>query len=336
MKKKIVLFLVFFICSYYTAIGIRFILSNVEKSVENIVSENDESLCVVPELEVEHYNYDLINTVNLLHSKTGVVEQVLLDEYIVHVVAAEMPVDYELEALKAQTIVARTYTMYKITENKKHDAADICDDFNCCQAWISKEDRFDKWGENSVEKWNKLVQAVNETKGKYITYNGKVINAFFHSNSSGKTEKPENVWGGSLPYLDVVETSGEENYPSYKSEVVLTKLEFIDILKTKYSSFKIDFDSLDCIKIISYTDGGRIGKIKIGNIEFSGVDIRKLFNLKSANFDVTITDDNVCFTVLGYGHGVGLSQTGSDALAKQGLDANGIIKHFYKNIEIHE
>ena len=247
-----------------------------------------------------------------------------------------MPVDYELEALKAQAIVARTYTMYKITGNKKHENADICDNSACCQAWISKEDRFSKWGDNPIEKWNKLVQAVNETKGKYITYNGKVINAFFHSNSSGKTEKPENVWGGSLPYLDVVETSGEENYPSYKSEVILTKSEFKDILNSKYSSFKIDFKDSDCIKVISYTDGGRIGKIKIGNMEFSGVDIRKLFNLKSANFDVSIADDKVCFTVLGYGHGVGLSQTGSDALAKQGLDANGIIKHFYKNIEIHE
>ena len=336
MRNKIILFLLILICSYYAASGIRFILSKVEKRSDILMNEELVEDLAIPELEVEHYNYDLINTVNLLHSKTGVVEAVLLDEYIVHVVAAEMPVDYELEALKAQAIVARTYTMYKITGNKKHENADICDDFNCCQAWISKEDRFDKWGDNCIQKWNKLVQAVNETKGKYITYNGKVINAFFHSNSSGKTEKPENVWGGSLPYLDVVETSGEENYPSYKSEVVLTKLEFIDILKTKYSSFKIDFDSLDCIKIISYTDGGRIGKIKIGNIEFSGVDIRKLFNLKSANFDITITDENVCFTVLGYGHGVGLSQTGSDALAKQGLDANGIIKHFYKNIEIHE
>ena len=138
-------------------------------------------------------SYDLINTVNLLHSKTGIVETVLLDEYIVHVVAAEMPVDYELEALKAQAIVARTYTMYKITGDKKHENADICDNSACCQAWISKDDRFNKWGDNCTEKWNKLVRAVNETKGKYITYNGKVINAFFHSNSSGKTEKSENV-----------------------------------------------------------------------------------------------------------------------------------------------
>ena len=116
-----------------------------------------------------------------------------------------MPVDFESEALKAQAIVARTYTIYKVTKDKKHNDADICTDSNCCQAWIGKEDRFEKWEESKVEKWNKIVSAVNETKGKYITYNGEIINAFFHSNSSGKTEKPEDVWGGSLPYLDVVE-----------------------------------------------------------------------------------------------------------------------------------
>ena len=298
--------------------------------------EEKENIKFVEELHVEKYNYDLINLVKLLQSKTGKIEEVLLDEYIVNVVAAEMPVEYELEALKAQAIVARTYTMYKITTGKKHDGADICDDSNCCQAWISKEDRFKKWGDNCTEKWNKLVRAVNETKGKYITYNGNVINAFFHSNSSGKTEKSENVWGGSLPYLDVVETSGEENYPSYKSEVVLSKDEFKEIIKCKFDSFKIDFEKDDCIEILDYTESGRVKKIRIGNIEFSGVDVRKIFGLKSTNFDVQRLDDKILFSVLGYGHGVGLSQTGSDALAKQGIDANGIIKHFYKNVEIHE
>ena len=298
--------------------------------------EEKNDIEFVEELNVEKYDYDLINFVKLLHSRTGEIEDVALDEYIVNVVAAEMPVEYELEALKAQAIVARTYTMYKITTGKKHEVADICDDSNCCQAWISKEDRFNKWGNNCIEKWNKLVRAVNETKGKYITYNGKVINAFFHSNSSGKTEKSENVWGGMLPYLDVVETSGEENYPSYKSEVILNKEEFKNILLSKFDSFKIDFEKDNCIKILDYTESGRVKNIRIGNIELSGVDVRKIFGLKSTNFEVQRLDDKIIFSVFGYGHGVGLSQTGSDALAKQGFDANGIIKHFYKNVEIHE
>ena len=338
MRNKILTLVLFIICSYCVARGIRLILSKVNYKGEkmNIVYENLIQEEIVEELEVEKYNYELISTVKLLHTKTGIVEEIPLDEYIVNVVAAEMPVDYELEALKAQAIVARTYTMYKITCDKKHENADICDDFNCCQAWISKEDRFNKWDDRKQENWNKLVQAVNETKGKYILYDNKVINAFFHSNSSGKTEKPEDVWGGSLPYLDVVETSGEENYTSYKSEVIVSKKDFVNVLKDKFDSFEIDFKSNDCIKIIDYTDSGRIKKIRIGNIVFSGTDIRKYFSLKSTNFSVEISGNDIIFNVLGYGHGVGLSQTGSDALAKNGFTADEIIKQFYKNIEIHE
>ena len=338
MRNKILTLVLFIICSYCVARGIRLILSKVNYKGEkmNIVYENLIQEEIVEELEVEKYNYELISTVKLLHTKTGIVEEIPLDEYIVNVVAAEMPVDYELEALKAQAIVARTYTMYKITCDKKHENADICDDFNCCQAWISKEDRFNKWDDRKQENWNKLVQAVNETKGKYILYDNKVINAFFHSNSSGKTEKPEDVWGGSLPYLTTVETSGEENYSSYKSEVSFTKDEFEKILNEKYSTFKINFEDVNEISVLEYTDSGRVRKIKIGNMEFSGVEIRKMFSLKSTNFIVKILDDKIIFSVLGYGHGVGLSQTGSDALAKQGYTADEIIKHFYKNIEIHE
>lgn len=136
-----------------------------------------------------------------------------------------MPASFEEEALKAQSIVARTYTIYKIIHNGgKHEGADICDDSNCCQAWISKEDRLSKWDENERESnWNKIVKAVNETKGKIITYNGEPINAFFHSNSGGSTEAPINVWGGTgYPYLQTVETSGEDAYTQYKSEVVIS------------------------------------------------------------------------------------------------------------------
>lgn len=164
---------------------------------------------VSQEEKVEEYNYGEYQTLKLLHTKTGEVEEVKLDEYLCHVVSAEMPVDFEMEALKAQAVVARTYTMFKITsQGKKHENADICDDSSCCQAWISKEDRLARWEENvRQDNWKKIEQVVNDTKGKLITYEGKPINAFFHSNSGGKTEIPVNVWGGSYPYLQAVETS---------------------------------------------------------------------------------------------------------------------------------
>lgn len=177
----------------------RQISSNIQQE-ENLVKEEKQDTS---------YNYGNYQTIKLLHAKTGEVEEVKLDEYLCHVVSAEMPVDFEEEALKAQAVVARTYTIYKITQNtKKHENADICDNSGCCQAWISKEERLNRWDEAlREENWKKIERVVYDTKGKMITYDGKPINAFFHSNSGGKTEIPVNVWGGSYPYLKAVETS---------------------------------------------------------------------------------------------------------------------------------
>ena len=282
------------------------------------------------------YDYSKFSTIKLLHKDSNEVEEVKLDDYIACVVSAEMPVSYDIEALKAQAIVARTYTIYKITTSKKHEQADICDKSTCCQAWISKENRLKKWKEDVAnENWNKIIKAVNETAGKIITYNDKPINAFFHANSGGKTEVPFYVWGGSgYPYLQSVSTAGEDAYSQYKSEVTITKQEFVNNIKEKYSDFEIDFSNENCITVLEYTDGNRVKKIKIGNKEFSGVEIRTLMGLKSANFNIEVQEDSIYFSVLGYGHGVGMSQTGADSMAKEGKNYEEIIKHFYTGVEI--
>ena len=197
---------------------------------------------------------------------------------------------------------------------------------------------FKKW-DNSVAQanWNKIIQAVNDTKGKIITYNSKPINAFFHANSGGKTEIPFYVWGGQgYPYLQVVETAGEENYSQYKSEAVFTKNEFEKKIKKEHSNFKINYKDDDCIKIIERDNSNRVVTVKIGNLELSGVETRTLLGLKSANFEVQIEKNSIKFNVIGYGHGVGMSQTGADALAKQGKKYDEIIKHFYKDVEIKD
>ena len=263
------------------------------------IAENQSSII--------EYNYKNYEIVSLLHVKTGAIEKIKLDEYLLGVVSAEMPADFEMEALKAQAVVARTYTIYKIIHsNGKHGEADICDDSTCCQAWISKEDRFARWEEQKREEnWNKIVQAVNSTAGKIITYDNQPINAFFHSNSGGRTEMPINVWGGSgYPYLQCVETAGEENYSQYASEVELTKEEVIEKIKAKYSKVEIDWNKTDEIKILEYTDSGRVKTIKFGNTNLSGVEARTLFGLKSTNFKVEISENKVKFSVIGYGHGV--------------------------------
>ena len=283
------------------------------------------------------YNYSKYGTISLLHKKTGEVEQVNLEEYLCNVVSAEMPATFEQEALKAQAIVARTYTIYKIL-NKKHDNADICDDSTCCQAWISKDDRLAKWEENQRESnWQKICSAVNETSGKIITYENKPIDAFFHSNSGGITEVPVNVWGGTgYPYLQSVETSGENTYTQYASEVTLSQEELINKLKEKYSDISIDFTNSEDIKILEYTESTRVKTVKFGNHEISGVEARTLFGLKSTNFEISRDGNNIKFSVKGYGHGVGMSQTGADSMAKNGSRAEEIIKHFYTGVEITE
>ena len=332
MKKFLLYFFAFiFICFILPAI-----LTKSDKIQANKdINEKQENIDKIEDSS-EKYDYKKYGTIKLLHAKTGEIEEVALDSYLCNVVSAEMPVDFDEEALKAQAVVARTYTIYKI-ENKKHENADICDDSTCCQAWVSKEIRFSRWEEAKRESnWAKIEKCVNETKGKIITYQNKPINAFFHSNSGGTTELPVNVWGGgeNLPYLKVVETAGEEGYTQYSSEVVLSKEELINKLKVKYEDINVNFENEDDIKILEHTDSGRVRTIKFGNHELSGVETRTLLGLKSTNFEIQKQDGNIKFTVKGYGHGVGMSQTGADTMAKQGKNYEEIIKHFYSGVEI--
>ena len=330
MKKVFIYFFVFLLVFFL--LPAFFTKKNVEAKVSN-----NKEINTTEEEKVENYDYKNYGSIKLLHTKTGEVEEVAIDTYLVNVVSAEMPADFEIEALKAQAVVARTYTIYKI-QNKKHDNADICDDSACCQAWVSKEERFARW-EKSVREsnWQKIEQAVNETKGKIITYEGKPINAFFHSNSGGKTEIPVNVWGGTgYPYLQVVETSGEDNYTQYNSEVVLSNEELLEKLKVNYSDISIDFNNNDELKILEYTDSGRVKTVKFGNHNLSGTETRSLLGLRSTNFEIIKENGNIKFSVKGYGHGVGMSQTGANTLAKEGKSYEDIINHFYIGVVIQD
>lgn len=201
MIKKALIYVIVFII---ICLSLPILLTKQEKIVDN------KNVVFIENKVLDNpYNYNEFNIIKLLHTDTKEIESINLDEYLYGVVAAEMPASYEQEALKAQAVVARTYTIYNIKYIKKHENADICDDANCCQAYITKEARFEKWNEEDRESnWNKIVEAVNSTTGKIITYNGEPINAFFHANSGGETEIASNVWGGTdYPYLQTVATS---------------------------------------------------------------------------------------------------------------------------------
>ena len=242
-----------------------------------------------------------------------------------------MPITFELEALKAQAIVARTYTMYKLKNNSNsHENADMCDDINCCQAYKSKEYAFASWDDLEEQaKWKKLETAVNETSNLVITYNGEIIESFFHSHSGGQTENIKYVWGDSeIPYLKSV-TGNEED--SYQDSKTFTKTEFKELIKSKVPNYNIENSK---ILIEDYTGSGRVNKLKIDDIEIKATELRRLTGIRSTNFRIEESGDSITFYTVGYGHGVGMSQYGANQMAKEGKNYEEIIKHYYTGVDV--
>lgn len=253
----------------------------------------------------------------------GQVEEIPLEEYLVGVVAGEMPASYELEALKAQAVAARTYTAKKIQDGGcGRDGADICTDHTHCQAY-----RVDI-PEESKEK---LTQAVEGTREEVLLYDGTLITALYHSTSGGQTEDNVNVFGANLPYLKSVESEGEENYPQYTRQKTVTIDQAKRLTEEKYGKI-----TKDTVTIQSRLDSGRVEQADVFGHRVSGKDVRELFALASANFTVEEKDGQLIFTNIGFGHGVGLSQVGADAMAKRGAGYREILTHYYTGVEIHQ
>jgi len=269
------------------------------------------------------------------------VEQVDFEEYVKGVVAAEMPASYHIEALKAQAVAARTYAYNKIISGGRdipeHNGADICTDSAHCEAWISKDEALAKWpGSKANSYWERVSWAVRSTAGEMVYYDNEIANPVFHANSGGETENSEDAWNGVVvPYLRAVQSPGEENSSSYSSQVEILIGDFIQKLKKFNADFNVDPKKVyQSIKIIDYTGGGRVKDISIGNKTFKGTDIRTIFNLKSTNFTVETKEGKIIFKVKGFGHGVGLSQCGADALAQKGYSYKDILSYYYKGVKV--
>ena len=263
-------------------------------------------------------------------TKNSITMTIPIEEYIVGVVAAEMPAEFETEALKAQSLAARTYLVKKDMCDK-YATADICTDSAHCQAYKSKEELKEAWGKDYKEYYNKISKAVSETEGMIITYNNDPISAVFHSTSSGRTENSEDVWQSSLPYLRSTESVEDTQSPKYYSSKTISFDEFINTIVSSDASVEFS-DTI--IGEISRTDGGSVKRISIGSKNFEGKDIRKLFGLNSSNFDINQSGDKITFNVYGYGHGVGMSQYGANFMAKSGHDYIDIIHKYYQDVEI--
>jgi len=261
----------------------------------------------------------------------GEIVSMPLEEYLVGVVAAEMPAAFLPEALKAQAVAARTYTMYKTSHGgcSAHAGADICTDSTHCQAYLTPQAMAKRWGSDARVYLDKITDAVYKTRGEMIYYEGEQIQVFYHASSGGRTENSENVYSNALPYLKSVESVGEESSSNYYGEATFS----LDEFKKRMRAFSksICFENTPLIGDLRRFDSGRVSSIQIGSESFTGREIRGIFGLNSANFSVKV-GQNITFLSVGFGHGVGLSQTGANAMAKKGADYKEILTHYFSGV----
>lgn len=260
----------------------------------------------------------LIVTVNRLN---GEVLNLTLEDYLVGVVAAEMPASFNMEALKAQAVIARTYTKKLINSGRK-----ITDDVTT-QVYKSDDELKKLWGNSYNAYYNKIKNAVLITRDKYVTYNGELIDAVYHSTSNGFTEDASFVWGNSVPYLKTVTSPWDTSASTFQRSVDVSFYELSNKLG-------MNFDQGTLIEIISRDDSGRISKMKIGDKELTGTLARNIIGLRSSDFDITINESSITFTTRGYGHGVGMSQYGANGMANSGYTYEQILKHYYSGVTI--
>ena len=265
----------------------------------------------------------------------GQVETMALDDYLWGVVAAEMPASFEPEALKAQAVAARTYTDAKMERTTtKHPEADVCTDVTCCQAYRTKEEAAASWGDNAQTYTDKITAAVAETDGVAVLYGGKPIQAVFFSSADGRTVDAVEVWGNTVPYLTGVDSPEGEEVPNYHSTVTVPLEEFKTTLLAQYPDADLSGDPAGWFSNTVSNSAGGVSSVDVGGVTVSGQDLRTLFSLRSTSFTVTAGADGVTFAVTGYGHGVGMSQYGANALAKEGKDYEEILKWYYTGVEV--
>lgn len=266
-------------------------------------------------------------SVSVLRQKTGQVETVPLELYVTRVVASEMPAEFELEAIKAQSLAARTYIIKHLTkldsliEGKAHVTDTIQH-----QVYKSDEELRAQWGPDYDWKINKIKTAVAETKGKILTYNNEPIEAAFFSTSNGFTENSEDYWENELPYLRSVESPWDEKSPKYLDQKVIAINQVGSLLGVNIGE--------PMLANLTRTDGNRVESLIIGGHKFTGRQVREALNLKSSDFTVTKKNNYLIFKTKGYGHGVGMSQYGANGMAQEGKSYDKILTHYYQGTQI--
>lgn len=308
MKKKFIVFFIMFVILIYSY--------KDKVIVGDNVFEND----IVDKDNVKDSKNSKDNTIYVSALVNNKKTDLSLEDYIVGVVSCEMPASFDIEALKAMSVAARTYALYKSERNKTLKTT--TDD----QCYIDKSAMKEKWKNNFDKYYNKINNAVNDTKGEYMTYNDKTIIAFYFSISNGKTENVENVFSQKLDYLVSVDSSWDKRNNSNEKNI---KMKVSDFLK----KLNINDNKINNIKI-DRSNTNRINNIKINNKNYKGTKFRSLLNLKSTDIEIKYDNDYVYIHTVGYGHGVGMSQYGANYMAQDGYKYDDILKHYYKGVKI--
>ena len=275
---------------------------------------------------------DSARTLRVLDGDT--VTEMSFSDYLQGVLRAEMPASFQEDALRAQAVAARTYTYYKMSSGGNHgDTADICTDHSCCQAFLGKEKAADNWGKNAERYEAKIENAVSATDGQVMLYGGAPILAVFHSSSAGETWNSGEVWAQDLPYLQSVSSPEGEGVPNYYSTVELTEAEFREKFLAARPEADLSGPASGWIRD-PVMDGVHVESVTIGGVSVSGPSVRSIFGLRSASFTAEAGDGKITFYVTGYGHGVGLSQYGANAMAESGSSWQEILAHYYTGVTL--
>jgi len=284
----------------------------------------------VPEAEpkkAEKLSHDSARSIKLVAGDS--VCEISVHDYLVGVVAAEMPANFEEEALKAQSVAARSYLQRALNEGSRHENGDICSDADCCQAYKSPEELKNIWGDKYDTYIARIESAVEGTDGKYLSYDGEPALAVFHSSSGGVTENSGALWN-ELPYLVSVDTpETEADVPNFVSTLSLSELDFRDTILYLKPEADMTGEAKAWVGEIKRDSADRVESAVIGGVTFSGSELRTLFSLRSTDFELCYVNSGFIFTVVGYGHGVGMSQYGANVMAKSGSDYREILEHYY-------
>lgn len=262
------------------------------------------------------------------------IEEMTVAEYLEGVVAGEMPALYPAEALKAQAVAARTYMCWQMRSGAKHQGADVCSSPACCQVYRPLSAAAAGWGDDAALYQAKIRYAVGQTDGQLLLYEGEPAQAVFHATSAGATENSADVWGEDLPYLRSVDSPGDLEAEKYEGRVEISLADCKKKLQNAWPGAKLGKNAGGWFTDIERTEVGHVKKLKAGGVEVTGAQIRRVFGLLSSNFTVSVGSDTVVFSTRGYGHGVGMSQTGARAMALEGKRYTEILEWYYPGCEV--